>query len=213
MTDPGCSRRAFLVGGLALSLSGALSACRSDGEERPPSAGGAPTTSAGSAPTLPPTPACPEGATPAQTEGPFFTPDSPQRTSLLADAGQGTRLVVSGAVLTTDCRPVGRALVDVWQADDEGAYDNEGYRLRGHLFADEAGRYRFETIVPGVYSGRTRHIHVKVQRPGGRVLTTQLYFPGEPANESDGIFRPELVMDVRDGANGKEASFDFVLER
>ena len=210
MSQP-LSRRGFLAGGLALSLSGALAACRSgrDGEQ----SGDARTTStAGAGPSLAPTPACPDDEpTPAQTEGPFFVPDSPERSSFLGNVDGGTRLVVSGAVLTTACRPVQRALLDVWHADDEGVYDNEGYRLRGHLFTDGDGRYRLETIVPGVYTGRTRHLHVKVRPPGGRLLTTQLYFPTEPANGRDGIFRPDLVMDVRDGPGGREATFDFVV--
>ena len=76
------------------------------------------------------------------------------------------------------------ALVDLWHADDEGDYDNSGFRLRGHQFADGEGRFRFRTIVPAQLSGRTRHFHVKVQPKGGRVLTTQLYFPGEPGNRA-----------------------------
>jgi protocatechuate 3,4-dioxygenase beta subunit len=110
-------------------------------------------------------------------------------------------------VLGSDCRPIRRALLDFWQADGSGEYDNEGYRLRGHQFTDSRGRFRLETVTPGLYTGRTRHIHVKVQRPHGEVLTTQLYFPGEPRNEQDGIFDSALLMDVR----GRRAVFDFVL--
>ena len=91
-------------------------------------------------------------------------------------------------VVGTSCRPVERALLDFWQADSNGEYDNQGYRLRGHQFTDAKGRFHLETVVPGLYTGRTRHIHVKVQAPNRPVLTTQLYFPGEPANERDGIF-------------------------
>jgi protocatechuate 3,4-dioxygenase beta subunit len=124
----------------------------------------------------------------------------------------GTRIVVAGSVLSTDCRPIPGALLDFWQADDRGEYDNAGYRLRGHQFTDDAGRHRLETIVPGHYPGRTRHLHVRVQAPNGPVLTTQLYFPDEPANQRDGIFTPELVMKVRDVDAGKLATFDFVLQ-
>ena len=66
--------------------------------------------------------------------------------------------------------------------------------------------------MPANYQGRTRHIHVKVQAAGGPVLTTQLYFPDEPANDSDDLFVAETVMDVRDGADGQEAGFTFVVE-
>ena len=111
------------------------------------------------------TPACADPAEPThrQTEGPYFTPGSPHRTSLLEPGVRGTRIVVAGRVLSIDCKPVARALVDVWHADDAGDYDNRGFRFRGHHFTDEAGGYRFETIVPGAYSGRTRHYHVKVR--------------------------------------------------
>lgn len=160
-----------------------------------------------------PTPACGEhGLTPPQTEGPYFKPKSPARTSLVEPGMPGTRLVVEGAVLTSGCTPIPNAIVDVWQCDDRGQYDNSGYRLRGHQAADGAGRYRFETIVPGVYPGRTRHIHVIVAAPGRRPLTTQLYFPGEPGNQRDGIYVPELVMKLADEGAGRRGTFDFILD-
>jgi len=161
---------------------------------------------------LAPTPACSDAddATPAQTEGPYFKPSTPERTSLLEPGMGGTRLIVSGYVLTRACQPVARALLDFWQADAAGAYDNAGYRLRAHQFTDEAGRYYLETVVPGLYTGRTRHLHVKVQAPNQPVLTTQLYFPDEPRNARDGIFNRALVMSVTDGADGKLATFNFV---
>lgn len=170
-------------------------------------------TQAEVAQVLPPTPACgdDDDATPSQTAGPFFTPNSPERLSLLESGVAGTKLVVTGSVLSTSCQPVAGALLDFWQCDDNGEYDNVGYRLRGHQFADDQGRFSLETIVPGLYPGRTRHIHVRVQAPNQPVLTTQLYFPGEPANATDGIFHPELVMDVQDTADGQAAAFNFVL--
>ena len=162
---------------------------------------------------LSPTRSCADGSpTPRQTEGPYFKPESPARGSLLEPGLRGTRIVVAGTVLSTGCQPVPRALVDFWHADDSGAYDNSGYRLRGHQLADDQGRYRLETIVPGVYVGRTRHIHVKVQAPNGPVLTTQLYFPGERENQRDPIFSRDLVLQVKDTPDGKAGTFDFVLD-
>jgi protocatechuate 3,4-dioxygenase beta subunit len=114
-------------------------------------------------------------------------------------------------VLSTGCAPVARALVDLWHADDAGVYDNQGYRLRGHQFTDDQGNYRFETIVPGLYPGRTRHFHVRVQAPNSPILTTQMYFPDEPENARDGIFQPELLLSVQDTTDGKEGRFDFVV--
>jgi hypothetical protein len=190
--------------------------------EQPAPGAGPPSTSAGpdpsaapiaQAPTLPPTPACPDDDdfTPAQTEGPFYTPNSPERVSLLEPGMAGTAMVLTGQVLSPSCAPITGALVDVWHCDDAGVYDNAGYRLRGHQFTDQQGSYRFETIMPGLYPGRTRHFHVKVQAPNGPVLTTQLYFPDEPGNTSDGIFQPELLLDVREVAGGKTGTFTFVL--
>ena len=162
---------------------------------------------------LAPTPECGDDdePTPRQTEGPFFTPSSPRRDSLLEPGMKGTRIVLTGRVFTHGCRPVSGALLDVWHADDAGEYDNEGYRLRGHLFTDAEGRYRLETIVPGLYPGRTRHYHLKVQAPRGPVLTTQLYFPGEARNGRDGIFHPDLLLAVSDTKGGKQGRFNFVL--
>ena len=164
--------------------------------------------------TLPPTPSCAEKdeATPSQMEGPYYKRNSPQRTSLLEPGIIGTTIVITGSVLSTDCRPIARALVDFWQADAQGVYDNAGHRLRGHQFTDEAGRYSLETVVPGLYPGRTRHVHVKVQAPNQPILTTQLYFPDEPSNGRDGLFNPHLLMTVQDTNEGKAAMFNFVLE-
>jgi protocatechuate 3,4-dioxygenase beta subunit len=161
--------------------------------------------------TLTPTPACGPGATHEQTEGPYFKPSSPERASLLEAEMRGRRLVVSGVVRGTDCTPIPRALLDFWQADAGGRYDNAGFRLRGHQFTDAEGRYRLETILPGVYPGRTRHIHVKAQAPTRPALATQMYFPGEPINARDGLFDPALLVALADAADGATARFDFVL--
>jgi protocatechuate 3,4-dioxygenase beta subunit len=124
----------------------------------------------------------------------------------------GTKLTVTGYVLAHgDCRPVANAWVDFWQADHQGNYDNTAYRLRGHQFTDKAGIYYLETVLPGLYPGRTRHIHVKVRAPNGPILTTQLYFSGEGGNQGDGIFNPALVMTTHDGPEGKTARFTFVV--
>ena len=145
--------------------------------------------------------------TPRQTEGPFFKTDTPRRASLL-DNGARPTLVLTGVVYSADCKPVVNALLDFWHCDAEGEYDNRGFRFRGHQFTDAQGRYRLETIVPGEYPGRTRHIHVKAQARGGRVLTTQLYFPGDRGNPRDFLYRKELEIAMpRPGAG----SFDFVL--
>lgn len=170
-------------------------------------------TGAQSAQALPLTPACGENParTPEQTPGPFYTPDSPQRSSLVEPGSTAERLVLAGFVLSPRCTPVANALLDFWHCDAQGEYDNRGFRYRGHLFADAQGLYRLETIVPGEYPGRTRHIHVRVQAPEGLVLTTQLYFPDDPRNRSDWIYRPELTMQVTRDSGRRNARFDFVV--
>ena len=215
--DVELTRRRLLELGLALPVPFVLAACGGDGAtEATPATTAETATEASTAPTttLAPTPACDDGddSTPQQTEGPFFTPNSPERTSLREDGIDGTAFVLTGTVRATDCTQLAGALLDFWHADDSGEYDNEGYRLRGHQFTDAAGTYRLVSVVPELYSGRTRHIHVKVQAPNRPVLTTQLYFPGEARNARDRLFNPALVMAVQETANGRAAQFNFVLD-
>ncbi len=149
--------------------------------------------------------------TPELTEGPFFKANSPERSSLLESNTPGTKLVITGYVYTANCQPVAHALLDFWQANAQGVYDNNGYTLRGHLYTDASGRYQLTTIVPGLYTGRTEHIHVKVQAPNGRLITTQLFFPGVPQNDTDGIFNPALLMVIQQGGDGEQGQYNFVV--
>lgn len=169
---------------------------------------------AGAATVLAPTPEIPDDddPTPPAEEGPFYKPKSPKRANLIEKGMSGERVAVSGRVLDTKGRPISGAMVDVWHADAAGNYDNEGFRCRGHLFADKDGKYAFEAVLPGYYPGRCRHYHVRVQAPNGRPLTTQLFFPDDPRTARDGIFRRELLMHVTQGKERREARFDFVLK-
>jgi protocatechuate 3,4-dioxygenase beta subunit len=219
MARDGVERRRVIRFGLAIPAGLVLAACTDDGNAPPRArsdATAAPGTAGATAPggSLPPTPACvdEDDETPAQTEGPYFTPGSPERTDLGEPGMAGTALVVIGTVLGVDCRPVERALLDFWQADDAGEYDNEGFRLRGHQFTAADGTFRLSTVMPGRYPGRTRHIHVKVQAPNGPVLTTQLYFPAEPRNAADGIFNDALLLrDYAERDGGRAGTFTFVV--
>ncbi|GAA2061616.1 dioxygenase [Streptomyces albiaxialis] len=159
------------------------------------------------------TPTCDDGddPTPPQTEGPYFKPNSPRRDSIVPPGAPGRPLSVSGYVFSVGCKPLANVLLDWWQADANGAYDNVGYRFRGHQFTGADGSFRLTTLRPGLYPGRTRHLHVKLQAPNRPVLTTQLYFPGEPRNQTDPIFDSRLLMTVRPVGSGYQASFDFVL--
>lgn len=209
-------RRAPLLAFLLIPLVG-LAACTGSipaGSRAGVSAPSPAVSNASVAPSTPApgaAPACSGQPTPAETEGPYFKAGSPERTSLVDSGMPGTRVAVSGLVVTLDCRPLAGVVLDFWQADASGVYDNAAYRLRGHLTTDSGGRYSLQTIVPGEYPGRTQHIHVKVEAPGRPVLTTQLYFPGSARNQQDSLFNPALLLQVVDAAGGKAATFDFVL--
>ncbi|MGH9197969.1 MAG: dioxygenase [Acidimicrobiia bacterium] len=164
-----------------------------------------------------PTPACRDGdSTESQIEGPFYKPNTPLRTVLREPDTVGIPLVIEGRVLSTDCRPIVGAVLDVWSCDGNGVYDNGGFKLRGHQFTNSQGAFRIETVKPKDYQQlfvhRTPHIHVKVQGRETSLLTTQLYFPGEPLNGQDSIFSETLLMKVERAGDGVlHASFDFVL--
>jgi protocatechuate 3,4-dioxygenase beta subunit len=148
----------------------------------------------------------------AQTEGPFYKAGSPEASNLLQPGMAGTPITISGQVLDANGQPVANAWLDFWQADTNGNYDNSGYTLRGHQYTDANGNYTLTTIVPGLYTGRTEHIHVKVQAPNGPVLTTQLYFPGVAQNTRDGFYDPSLLLNMVDNGDGTQSgTFNFVI--
>lgn len=164
-----------------------------------------------STPSAAPT-ACAAKATPAQTEGPYYLANPPAKDSLVEPGMAGTRVTLRGRVFDLQCRPIAGAKVDVWQADAAGAYDLKGYRLRGVTTADAQGAYSLATIRPGLYPGRTSHIHVKVWLPNGKTLTTQVYFPGVAANNTDGIYDAALLAAMSQAADGSEiAELNFFV--
>ena len=160
---------------------------------------------------LEPTPAVGEQLelTPEETPGPFFRPDSPLKSDFRE---KGMPIRVSGFVLDRLGKPISGALLDFWHADAEGQYDLETFRCRGHQFTDAGGGYALETIVPGLYPGRTRHYHVRLQAAHGPSLSTQLYFPEEARNASDSLFRPDLLLKIREANSLRLGTFNFVLE-
>lgn len=162
---------------------------------------------------LPLTLSCDDGddVTLEREAGPYFRPNSPNKRDLYADAPGGERITVAGFVFDVRCRPVPDTLVEIWHADEHGDYDSTGFKLRGHQLTDAEGRWWFNTIVPALYLGRTRHFHFKVQRRNGRVLTTQLYFPDEPANTTDWLFHESLVLQMEQTESGPFGRFDFVI--
>jgi protocatechuate 3,4-dioxygenase beta subunit len=157
-------------------------------------------------------------------EGPYYRAGAPLRANLVEGDVTGVPLVITGRVLSLDCRsPLSDAELDIWQADGNGHYDNDGslavpasrFRLRGRVRPDRAGAFELRTVVPGRYLNgrvyRPSHIHAKIRAPGHRALTTQLYFPDDPYNKVDPFIRRSLIMDVSGPAERKSAHFDFVL--
>src|SRR5271165_2364334 len=151
--------------------------------------------------------------TPQETVGPFFEPNSPLKNNFREPGVNGASINVTGFVLNRKGKPVPGVLLDFWHADGDGEYDLHGFRCRGHQFSDSNGRYMLETVLPGLYPGRTRHYHVRLQAAHGPVLTTQLYFPGEERNDSDSLFKRDLLVKIRETKAGRIATFNFVLAR
>ncbi|UES60148.1 hypothetical protein GFK91_30890 (plasmid) [Roseibium aggregatum] len=93
----------------------------------------------------------------------------------------------------------------------DGRYDNDGYHLRGHRLSAVDGSWRFETVLPATYPPRSRHIHLKVQRPGSKMLTTQMFFPGDPEHARDRQFDSRLLMQTACEDGHLIGRFDLVL--
>ena len=149
--------------------------------------------------------------TTADGRGPLYVAGAPIRSSLCGPAEPGQRLVISGVVKTEECRPLAGAILDLWQANDRGLYStgaSDGFNLRGKVQAGADGHYAFQTILPGAYGGRPRHIHLTVRHPNAAELTTQIYFQGdERARNED----PARVLALS-GTTELAATFDIGLE-
>ena len=145
--------------------------------------------------------------TPWQTEGPYYPDHLPldQDNDLVRvkDDSQSAAGIITnfgGRLLNADGKPLDGASIELWQSDNNGCYIHSRGTQRGKerdahfqgfgkITTNAKGEYRFRTIKPGLYTGRTRHFHIAVVQNGKRVLTTQLYLAGEPQNERDGILR------------------------
>ena len=148
-------------------------------------------------------------------EGPFFRVGAPERAVLADRDTRGQPLILSGRVLGADCRAIADAVLDVWHADTDGAYDLRGWKLRGRLRTADDGRWRVETIVPGRYRNgdrlRPRHVHVMLAAAGHAPLTTQLYFAGDPYLDGDPFVVDSLIMQGEARRDVLACDYDFVL--
>jgi protocatechuate 3,4-dioxygenase beta subunit len=114
--------------------------------------------------------------TPEETAGPYFRPNSPAKSNFREQGVSGVPVNLSGWVLDRNGKPIAGVLLDFWHADAGGQYDLDGFRCRGHQFADTNGRYSLQTIMPGLYGDRTRHYHVRLQSAHGPILSTHCIF-------------------------------------
>ena len=174
--------------------------------------------------------------TPRMTEGPFYPPRLPLDTdndliivnnALTPAIGEITHL--TGRVLGMNGSPIRNATVEIWQCDARSVYLAQGPRGAdpnfqgfGRFTTGASGEYRFRTIKPVAYPGRTPHIHVKVKQGNRELLCTQLFINGHRQNRSDWIFRAlgalerELVLvdfnPIRESRVGElSARFDIVV--
>jgi len=144
-------------------------------------------------------------ATPAQSAGPFYPLELPldddndlTRVADRTGVAAGRLTELSGRLLDLNGRPVTDARIEIWQCDANGRYRHPGDRRQaaldenfqghGQTRTDRAGNYRFRTIRPVPYPGRTPHIHIAVFAPHSPPLVTQLYIKGEAGNAGDFLF-------------------------
>lgn len=175
-------------------------------------------------------------------EGPYYVPDAPElgaeATLPTRDGEKGTPLLFQGQVTDTDGAPLPGATVEIWHADDEGFYSQFApgipeWNLRGTVTSNDEGRFWIHTMRPAPYqiptdgacgklisaagwhAWRPAHIHLKVAAAGHQLVTTQLYFPGDPHNDDDiaDAVKPELMLDPQEVDGGEQVTYDFVLDR
>jgi protocatechuate 3,4-dioxygenase, beta subunit len=172
-------------------------------------------------------------ATPAQTEGPFYPVELPadRDNDLLRNGTQsysrGEPAWVEGRITDLDGQPVRGAQIEIWQCDHAGHYHHPGdggradpaFQGFGRVTVGADGAYRFRTIRPVPYTGRTPHIHVKVRLGRHELLTTQLYVAGEPGNARDALWRrlddtarAALTVPFVPGPDGLRASFPVTVD-
>jgi len=177
--------------------------------------------------------------TPRMTEGPYYPDTLPlDRDNDLIHVNEhttdaiGTITQLSGRVLDSKGQPLKNALVEIWQADNNGTYIHSagaqrgerdpGFQGYGKFETDSQGAWKFRTIKPGLYSGRTRHYHFGITLAGEkRRFATQLFVAGEPGNDRDGVLRgikdaaqrASIIREFAPVAGTKElkATWDIVI--
>ena len=167
-----------------------------------------------------------EGNSPTTTDilGPFYRPGSPLRSNIAPPKTAGEPFSVSGVIYESDGRkPMASALVEVWQCDEKGVYDNtsDDYLCRGAVKTGSDGKYVFNTIVPVPYKivrgYRPAHIHMRISSNDHQDLITQIYFKGDPHLEEDSSSSsPQAVnriLEIKNSSKGKFVTFDIIMSK
>jgi len=162
--------------------------------------------------------------TPSDSLGPYYRTGAPRREKISEPNQPGVPLLVTGRVFDTTGKPVTKAVLEVFHADQNGEYDMSGFRCRGEIPIAAAGAYRYETVMPAAYGGRAQHIHYRVSVPGQSGLITQLYFetdrkfsgnPDKNYSRNGLVGHRELVRPVNSiNHNGRQqntVTFDICL--
>lgn len=164
--------------------------------------------------------------TPRQSEGPFYPRSIPSDsdadlTLFNGETAPGEVMEMVGRLFNARGQLISGGRIEIWHCDMSGVYAHvgqptlPGFQGYGAVRTDASGSYRFRTTRPGVYPGRTRHIHVKVSGAEGQNLTTQMYFPGEPGNERDGLLQrasnPAALIARHEEGPPRRYIFDIVL--
>lgn len=171
--------------------------------------------------------------TPGQTEGPYYPVAFPADTDFdllrtgAAAYGKGQPAWVSGTVTDTRGTPLAGGVIEIWQCDQDGHYHHPGdggradpaFQGFGKVTLGKDGGYRFRTLKPAPYSGRTPRIHVKVKLDGQELLTTQFYVQGDPGNARDFLWRrlgeegqAALTRPFVNGPDGMKAEYAVVVQ-
>ena len=176
-------------------------------------------------------------------EGPYYVPDAPrgsaEMTLPMRENEAGTPLLFGGQVSSVDGSPLPAAKIEIWHADADGLYSQFApgipeWNLRGTVISDDKGYFKIHTLQPAPYqiptdgscgkliaaagwhSWRPAHLHLKVSAQAHQLITTQLYFPGDPHNDDDiaSAVKPELILDPTPAADGSGVTvqYDFVLD-
>ena len=161
-------------------------------------------------------------------QGPFYTANAPTliNDQLASSTEPGGRLVISGRIQTLDCtKVIPDTVLDIWQANNAGAYDNSGFNLRGITQSNSQGFYSFETVLPGKYLNgalyRPSHIHFKITPPGFPTRVTQLYFEGDTdiptdaaASITSGTYDAtnRIIPIVKKGQGKYEGTWDIAVD-